>query len=214
MGKKGPNGEYFHAYRETRLPREAYYTKNGPSSNSGKRITCRLCGEDKSAVGSRNQVCKPCHQKRWRSNKELPELVETYGNSYRTTQSIPPAYKRCQSCRKLLERKDFTIPTRFQCPRELSSSTCVECRVNKNTLPLVRRDKEFLIQLFNGMCCSCGEPALGKAGHIDHCHRTGVIRGVLCSRCNLALGLLRDDRDVIRLLGQYLAEGPHDPTTD
>jgi hypothetical protein len=40
-------------------------------------------------------------------------------------------------------------------------------------------------------CAICGRTFVGlsaKLIHIDHCHETGVIRGVLCKWCNLGLG--------------------------
>lgn len=39
---------------------------------------------------------------------------------------------------------------------------------------------------------------------IDHDHVTGKIRGILCSACNHALGLVRDNRDTLRQLATYL----------
>lgn len=40
---------------------------------------------------------------------------------------------------------------------------------------------------------------------VDHCHKTGVIRGVLCSNCNTAIGMLRDDVERLRAAIEYLS---------
>ena len=54
-------------------------------------------------------------------------------------------------------------------------------------------------------CDACGGPPEGKGRfHIDHDHETGVIRGVLCQGCNLALGHIRDSPERLRKLAGYL----------
>jgi hypothetical protein len=54
-------------------------------------------------------------------------------------------------------------------------------------------------------CASCGTGAWGAKGpHVDHNHRTGKIRGILCTRCNSAAGLLDDDYAKAFLLCNYL----------
>lgn len=40
--------------------------------------------------------------------------------------------------------------------------------------------------------------------HIDHCHKTGKVRGLLCNGCNIALGLFRDSHEVAFLAAVYL----------
>ena len=39
---------------------------------------------------------------------------------------------------------------------------------------------------------------------VDHCHKTGMVRGILCSPCNLAIGLCRDSTKITRAATAYL----------
>ncbi len=60
-----------------------------------------------------------------------------------------------------------------------------------------------------GVCRACKKPESRIATRhlaVDHCHRTGKIRGLLCSNCNRALGLLDDDISRLRSLADYLEE--------
>ncbi len=41
---------------------------------------------------------------------------------------------------------------------------------------------------------------------IDHCHETSKVRGLLCHRCNLGLGLMRDNIQYLRAAANYLEE--------
>lgn len=58
-------------------------------------------------------------------------------------------------------------------------------------------------------CATCGKPAdetHRKRLFVDHCHRTGKIRGLLCQHCNTALGMVKDDVNVLSSLIAYLQE--------
>lgn len=61
-------------------------------------------------------------------------------------------------------------------------------------------------------CASCGDKESVVVAtsqkvrnlHVDHCHETGINRGLLCTRCNLALGYLLDDPEKIQSLLSYI----------
>ena len=76
----------------------------------------------------------------------------------------------------------------------------------KSKLYSITVDEVELLQKIES-CAVCGKhkstERYGKL-HIDHCHETGTIRGMLCGNCNTALGLLQDDPDNIRELLNYL----------
>ena len=61
-----------------------------------------------------------------------------------------------------------------------------------------------------GGCAICGTPLSYDAHyptpHIDHCHATGVVRGLLCSPCNQGLGYFKDDPDRLRDAAEYLSD--------
>jgi hypothetical protein len=56
----------------------------------------------------------------------------------------------------------------------------------------------------NGLCKLCGELPKSRL-HIDHDHKTGEIRGLLCFRCNRVLGWAKDRKDIFEKAAQYLA---------
>jgi hypothetical protein len=63
-----------------------------------------------------------------------------------------------------------------------------------------------LLEGQGGRCAICfsDDPGRGKDWNVDHDHATGAVRGLLCSKCNLALGGFRDDASLLRSAVAYL----------
>ena len=63
-----------------------------------------------------------------------------------------------------------------------------------------------------GGCAICGRPPRDDiALHVDHDHETGQVRGLVCFRCNNALGDFNDDPALLESASAYLDR--HDPET-
>jgi len=56
-----------------------------------------------------------------------------------------------------------------------------------------------------GKCAICsGLPTSGQHLHIDHDHINGIVRGLLCRRCNSGLSMFRDNLDTLQNAVDYL----------
>ena len=63
-----------------------------------------------------------------------------------------------------------------------------------------------------GFCCKiCGSteskaPNKSERFVVDHCHTTGRVRGLLCSPCNIAIGMIGDDPVTAIMISEYLQD--------
>ncbi len=56
----------------------------------------------------------------------------------------------------------------------------------------------------NNVCCICGLIDRKYRLAVDHCHKTGKIRGLLCSNCNQGIGHLKDNPALLRKAADYV----------
>jgi hypothetical protein len=67
------------------------------------------------------------------------------------------------------------------------------------------QEYEAILTAQGGGCAICGEPARERSPlHVDHDHRTGQIRGLLCFKHNNALGDFDDDPYLLRAALRYV----------
>jgi len=100
---------------------------------------------------------------------------------------------------------------RFRKYREKSKEKNKErqLKINHGITP---EEQELMLVRCNGRCEICFVEVKKKDGMsqksdymcIDHCHNTGSIRGILCCRCNLALGGFKDSIDILKSAVKYL----------
>lgn len=131
------------------------------------------------------------------------------------------ATKQCSICRQVLD-----LETHFLLGRDRRGDGrhpyCHECRHKRhreywkatkkqrnrqkkaNRLGLTVAELDAAVAGLGTACMICGE----HAAAVDHCHTTNVIRGVLCSGCNLGLGHFKDSPVRLRAAAEYLLRSP------
>jgi len=64
-------------------------------------------------------------------------------------------------------------------------------------------DFDLMMEAQGGLCAICGiasEPPL----HIDHCHKTGAVRGLLCGPCNRMIGMAKENPSILDAGADYV----------
>jgi hypothetical protein len=93
--------------------------------------------------------------------------------------------------------------------RSLAADPARRARRRERERPQQRRRRygvtqeqyDAMVKRQEGRCAGCLQE---KPLQLDHCHATGVVRGLLCGQCNKLLGLAGDDTAVLRRLVRYL----------
>lgn len=132
--------------------------------------------------------------------------------------------KRCNGCKEALPLGDFANMSASPDGKQYKCKRCVRAykikweAENIDRLRIQRRngdirrygiepeDYDRMLAEQGGLCAGClkPEPTPGHSLHIDHCHESGRVRGLLCGRCNRALGMVADDVVVLKRLIDYL----------
>lgn len=103
--------------------------------------------------------------------------------------------------------------------RYSSSNNCVHC--DKDTMQKHKVTKQYsrifktygllkdaylkMVSDQNSCCYLCGKKQENHFSlHVDHCHSTGKVRALLCGNCNQALGLFKENLELIRKAAEYL----------
>lgn len=79
----------------------------------------------------------------------------------------------------------------------------------KRRYKMTIEDYEEMFEKQGGTCAICKSADSGgkhdsETFMIDHCHKSEKVRGLLCNRCNLAIGVLKDDVWLIERILEYI----------
>lgn len=79
--------------------------------------------------------------------------------------------------------------------------------VLKNKYGITVQEFEEMLAEQRGVCAICGGlPKVHSRLFVDHCHRSGAVRGLLCNTCNAGLGQFGDRVDLLISALEYLLQ--------
>lgn len=74
----------------------------------------------------------------------------------------------------------------------------------KSAYGMTLQEYEILLEKQNYGCAICGNNNGNRVMFVDHDHETDKVRGLLCTRCNCAIGLFEDDVERMAKAIEYI----------
>ena len=123
----------------------------------------------------------------WRCAQFLPS--SSFGLSRSHHDGLNPS---CKTCASDYARRISNPRSRLRDPTGRRSNLWRIYRLRMDDYHEMLEDQKHV-------CKMCGGP-FGKTPHVDHCHKTGVVRGLLCGVCNSGLGYIEREHFVERAM--------------
>lgn len=179
-----------------------------------ENIPCSACGEYKptsefypsrSTPRGYQYKCRSCVA----AYKQSPEGRKAAAD-YRASH---PQKGRSESQKRYdAKNRDRLLPKRREHMRLARKEHTEEFRERDRKKGLLKNygitvdEYDRMFEAQGGVCATCGKPNKSKYGYlsVDHDHKTGKVRGLLCHRCNAALGQVYDDVSILQKLIEYL----------
>ena len=143
-----------------------------------------LCNKNKMTPHRKGyRVCGTC-----KVEKKYSEFHVNKGNAH-------GIHFRCKECTKIYNKKVYF-------------SGKARNRGYKRKYKITLDDYNRMLKSQNNKCAICNGTATGhrinKYLSVDHCHTTGKIRGLLCFTCNIVIGHMKDDVELLEKAIDYL----------
>ena len=132
-------------------------------------------------------------------------------------------YRTCMTCGEVKYATEFYVRNKETMVRHSSCKACDRERVKKRhqdnpertrnndlmrNYGITLQDHANMFSEQQGLCAICGEEGDGrwKKLCVDHCHDTGKVRKLLCRNCNMVLGQVGDNVQLLEKMVTYLKQ--------
>lgn len=154
--------------------------------------------------------CSSCKQ--WR---KVDLWFKTTNRSDRNYRQYRPYCKACNSSemkRRDGKRRPKNLKegeTHLTIKRDYSDYESLRARKDSyyyTNFGITYEDYLKIFSIQNGKCFICHTQSDSKTLAVDHCHTTAKVRGLLCMSCNIALGMFKENVEIMEKIIEYLKE--------
>lgn len=178
------------------------FVKTYSKGSNRRKSKSKYCSEECEKKAMADRMC----------NDQIIEgiLVKSYG--VRGTRSLC----ECKQCGRMFYQLNFRINSGGGsfCSKECHMEYMKENKIDPNELNRLYQKKhkynlsaEEYYHMFEeqgNRCAICERSFDDVPAFVDHDHKTGKVRGLLCPKCNTLLGMVNDNPDILRKAIMYL----------
>ena len=134
--------------------------------------------------------------KRCKEEKALEDFAKSKNSHNRSGFSLSPYCRPCNG--KRARAWNDAHPEKFAATKRRYEL--------RRQYGLTQEEFESILVRQRGLCAICLKPFEPgtKNFHVDHDHKAGIIRGILCPACNLGLGHFQDNPDILKRAAWYI----------
>jgi hypothetical protein len=172
-------------------------------TKDGKYASCKKCEKAKydqkkvqTKINLKTKVCSICKKR-----KRISNFHKNIGKN-------DGFHTQCKMCRnEVLRREEHKDSTRvYKNSWSQYNKESIKNSQLKSKFGITLPEYNELLFKQENKCAICNNESSTneKDLAVDHCHKTGKIRGLLCHTCNLGLGHLKDDINLLNKAVDYL----------
>lgn len=175
---------------EKLLPITRFSSYKTKSNGVVRQDHCKDCKVSRSEITKQsedrrnNAKCKFC---------KVSLTDENWHASHRNKSNLSYRCKKCHAEASSRTGRDYKLRTMYGITKE-DYDNILE---SQNNVCAICKEEDKVYHNRNGVNIKISMP-------VDHCHDTGKVRGLLCTSCNRAIGLLKDSIDNLKSAIKYL----------
>ena len=167
---------------------------------------CQDCGGEKEP-GRGSRLCAPCRERRGTPRPRLTAAERRL----RTPKPVEVTERTCPRCNQVKPVAEFGRRATGK-----AAAYCAPCQTDyaaeyslRTKYGITQDESDLMFLAQGGRCAICLQRPRARKLAVDHCHKSGVIRGLLCTRCNhKLLGAAHEDVAILQRAIDYLSSSP------
>lgn len=166
------------------------------SHSDGRRSACRACTNVRpirEPLAKGQKRCADC------------ERILDVKSFSKAAQALDGLQHACRTCQAVRRAEYYAKNRKRDNSRRVAAhdSAAQRERSLRKRYGIGQAEYDTLLISQGGHCAICPAVPGARPLHIDHCHSTGIIRGLLCPKCNTVAGYI-EDQDLVEAVKRYL----------